>query len=65
MENMNTKRKVLTYAIAKDDMHDQKKLKEVINNMLDEIENGYKVINVSFEYVNNQHVVQIITEKRG
>ena len=62
---MNTKRKVLTYAIAKNDMHDQEKLKEVINNMLDEVENGYKVINISFEYLNNQHVVQIITEKRG
>ena len=65
MEIMNTKRKVLTYAIAKDDMHDQEKLKEAISNMLDEIENGYKIVNVSFEYVNNQHVVQIITEKRG
>ena len=62
---MNTKRKVLTYAIAKNDMHHQEKLKEVINNMLDEVENGYKVINISFEYLNNQHVVQIITEKRG
>ena len=62
---MNTKRKVLTYAIAKDDMHDQEKLKEAISNMLDEIENGYKIVNVSFEYLNNQHVVQIITEKRG
>ena len=62
---MNTKRKVLTYAIAKNDMHDQEKLKKVINNMLDEVENGYKVINISFEYLNNQHVVQIITEKRG
>ena len=62
---MNTKRKVLTYAIAKSDMHDQDKLKEVINNMLDEVENGYKVVNISFEYVNNHHVVQIITEKRG
>lgn len=62
---MNTKRKVLTYAIVKDDMHDQEKLKEAISNMLDEIENGYKIVNVSFEYVNNQHVVQIITEKRG
>ena len=62
---MNTKRKVLTYAIAKNDMHDQEKLKEAISNMLDEIENGYKIVNVSFEYVNNQHVVQIITEKRG
>ena len=62
---MNTKRKVLTYAIAKNDMHDQDKLKEVINNMLDEVENGYKVVNISFEYLNNQHVVQIITEKRG
>ena len=65
MEIMNTKRKVLTYAIVKDDMHDQEKLKEAISNMLDEIENGYKIVNVSFEYVNNQHVVQIITEKRG
>ena len=65
MKTMNTKRKVLTYAIAKNDMHDQEKLKEVINNMLDEVENGYKVINISFEYLNNQHVVQIITEKRG
>ena len=64
MEIMNTKRKVLTYAIVKDDMHDQEKLKEAISNMLDEIENGYKIVNVSFEYVNNQHVVQIITEKR-
>ena len=62
---MNTKRKVLTYAIAKNDMHDQEKLKEAISNMLDEVENGYKVINISFEYLNNQHVVQIITEKRG
>lgn len=62
---MNTKRKVLTYAIVKNDMHDQEKLKEAISIMLDEIENGYKVVNVSFEYVNNQHVVQIITEKRG
>ena len=65
MKTMNTKRKVLTYAIAKNDMHDQEKLKEVINNMLDEVENGYKVINISFEYLNTQHVVQIITEKRG
>lgn len=65
METMNTKRKVLTYAIVKNDMHDQEKLKEAISIMLDEIENGYKVVNVSFEYVNNQHVVQIITEKRG
>ena len=65
MEIMNTKRKVLTYAIVKDHMHDQEKLKEAISNMLDEIENGYKIVNVSFEYVNNQHVVQIITEKRG
>ena len=62
---MNTKRKVLTYAIVKDDIHDQEKLKEVISNMLDKVENGYKVINISFEYLNNQHVVQIITEKRG
>ena len=62
---MNTKREVLTYAIAKNDMHDQDKLKEAISNMLDEVENGYKVINISFEYVDNQHVVQIITEKRG
>ena len=62
---MNTKRKVLTYAIAKNDMHDQEKLKEAISNMLDKVENGYKVINISFEYLNNQHVVQIITEKRG
>ena len=62
---MDTKRKVVTYAIAKSDMHNQEKLKEVINNMLDEVENGYKVVNISFEYVNNHHVVQIITEKRG
>ena len=56
METMNTKREVLTYAIAKNDMHDQDKLKEAISNMLDEVENGYKVINISFEYVDNQQI---------
>lgn len=62
---MNTKRKVLTCIIAKSDMHDQDKLKEAINAMLNQVENGYKVISVSFEYVDNEHVIQIITEKRG
>lgn len=62
---MNTKRKVLTYVIAKSDMDDQDKLKEAINTMLYQVEDGYKVINVSFEYVDNNHVVQIITEKNG
>lgn len=62
---MNTKRKVLTCVIEKSDMHDQDKLKEAINAMLNQVENGYKVISVSFEYVDNEHVIQIITEKRG
>lgn len=62
---MNTKRKVLTYSIAKSDMHDQDKLKEAINAMLNQVEHGYKVISVSFEYVDNENVIQIITEKRG
>lgn len=62
---MNTKRKVLTYSITKSDMHDQDKLKETINTMLNQVENGYKVISVSFEYVDNENVIQIITEKRG
>lgn len=62
---MNTKRKVLTYVIAKSDMDNPDKLKEAINTMLNQVEDGYKVINVSFEYVDNNHVVQIITEKNG
>lgn len=62
---MDTKRKVLTYTIAKSDMHNQDKLKEVISILLNQIEDGYKVISVSFEYVDNEHVIQIITEKRG
>lgn len=62
---MDTKRKVLTYTIVKSDMHNQDKLKEVISILLNQVENGYKVISVSFEYVDNEHVVQIITEKDG
>lgn len=62
---MNTKRKVITYAIAKSNMYKQDKLESAINSMLNQVEDGYKIINISFGYVDNQNVIQIITEKRG